>query len=125
MCGVGPRDRPVRCPASDPDRQRQGVHRPVRTRSRPGPVRFDRICAGHDIGHLLTAPRSPTTTGKIERFHRTLADGWAYARFYDSEAEQRAALPGWLHFYNHHRAHSALRGQPPITRLTNLPGHHT
>jgi hypothetical protein len=26
---------------------------------------------------------------------------------------------------NHHRAHSAIGGQPPITRLTNLPGHHT
>lgn len=56
---------------------------------------------------------------------RTLADGWAYARFYESTARRNAALPGWLHFYNHHRAHSALGGQPPVTRLTNLPGHHT
>ncbi|NKE58490.1 transposase, partial [Lentzea sp. PSKA42] len=29
-----------------------------------------------------------------------------------------------IHFYNHHRAHSAIGGKPPITRLTNLPGHH-
>ncbi|MGE2729870.1 IS481 family transposase, partial [Mycolicibacterium vaccae] len=35
-----------------------------------------------------------------------------------------AALPTWLHSYNYHRAHSALGGQPPVTRLTNLPGHH-
>ncbi|MQM28686.1 transposase, partial [Glycomyces sp. NEAU-7082] len=42
-----------------------------------------------------------------------------------SEQERRAALPGWLHFYNHHRAHSAIGGQPPITRLNNLPGHHS
>ena len=34
------------------------------------------------------------------------------------------ALSGWLHFYNHHR-HSAIGGRPPVTRLTNLPGHHT
>ena len=27
-------------------------------------------------------PYRPQTNGKIERFHRTLADGWAYARFY-------------------------------------------
>ncbi|MUL75885.1 integrase core domain-containing protein, partial [Mycolicibacterium sp. CBMA 226] len=52
-------------------------------------------------------------------------DGWAYARLYESTEERNTALPGWLHFYNYHRAHSALGGQPPVTRLTNLPGHHT
>ena len=71
-----------------------------------------------------TRPYRPQTNGKIERFHRTLADGWAYARFYGSETERRAALPTWPHFYNHHRAHSALGGKPPVSRLTNLPGHH-
>ena len=72
-----------------------------------------------------TRPYRPQTNGKIERFHRTLADGWAYARFYDNTAQRDQALPGWLHFYNHHRAHSALGGHPPVTRLNNLPGHHT
>ena len=72
-----------------------------------------------------TRPYRPQTNGKIERFHRTLADGWAYARQYDSEAARRAALPRWVHSYNHHRAHSAIGGQPPVTRLTNLPGHHS
>jgi transposase InsO family protein len=82
-------------------------------------------CADLGIVHKRTRPRRPQTNGKIERFHRTLADGWAYARFYPSTAERDDALPGWLHFYNHHRAHSALGGQPPVTRLTNLPGHHS
>lgn len=72
-----------------------------------------------------TRPYRPQTNGKIERFHRTLGDGWAYARFYASETERRAALPGWLHFYNHHRLHSAIGNQPPISRLTNVPGHHS
>ncbi|WP_345119688.1 integrase core domain-containing protein, partial [Knoellia locipacati] len=72
-----------------------------------------------------TRPYRPQTNGKIERFHRTLADGWAYARFYDSTQQRNLALPPWLHFYNHHRVHSALGGRPPVTRLTNLPGHHT
>jgi transposase InsO family protein len=82
-------------------------------------------CAELGIRHKRTRPYRPQTNGKVERFHRTLADGWAYARHYQSETERRTALPGWIHFYNHHRAHSALGGQPPITRLTNLPGHHT
>ena len=71
-----------------------------------------------------TRPYRPQTNGKIERFHRTLADGWAYARFYESETERRDALPGWIHFYNHHRRHSAI-GAQPISRLNNLLGHHT
>ncbi|MCK2034979.1 IS481 family transposase [Microbacterium sp. SSW1-49] len=82
-------------------------------------------CAALGIRHKRTRPYRPQTNGKIERFHRTLADGWAYARFYGSEAERRAALPGWMHFYNHHRHHSAI-GAPPISRIeNNLPGHHT
>ncbi|NHC23651.1 IS481 family transposase [Nocardioides sp. IC4_145] len=82
-------------------------------------------CGELGIIHKRTRPYRPQTNGKIERFHRTLADGWAYARLYDSTDQRNAVLPAWLHFYNHHRAHSAIGGRPPITRLTNLPGHHT
>ena len=38
----------------------------------PGEVLFDRICRENGITHRLTAPRSPTTTGKIEPFHQSL-----------------------------------------------------
>jgi transposase InsO family protein len=82
-------------------------------------------CTELGITPKRTRPYRPQTNGKIERFHRTLADGWAYARYYDSEAARRDALPHWLHFYNHHRAHSAIGALPPISRLTNLPGHHS
>jgi transposase InsO family protein len=81
-------------------------------------------CTGLGITPKRTKPYRPQTNGKIERFHRTLADGWAYARIYQSEPERQAALPAWIHFYNHHRAHSAIGGHPPISRLTNLPRHH-
>ena len=82
-------------------------------------------CADLAIKPKRTRPYRPQTNGKIERFHRTLGDGWAYARFYGCESDRRAALPSWLHFYNHHRPHSAIAGKPPVSRLTNLPGHHT
>jgi transposase InsO family protein len=72
-----------------------------------------------------TRPYRPQTNGKIERFHRTLADGWAFSRHYNSESARRAALPGWLHEYNHHRPHTAIGAKPPISRLTNLPGQYT
>ncbi|MBO4241553.1 integrase core domain-containing protein, partial [Pseudonocardia alni] len=43
----------------------------------------------------------------------------------NSESARLAALPGWVHEYNHHRPHSALGKAAPITRLNNLAGHHT
>jgi hypothetical protein len=82
-------------------------------------------CTELGITVKRTRPYRPQTNGKIERFHRTLADGWAYARFYDNEQARRDALPGWLHTYNHHRSHTATGGQPPISRLTNVPGQYT
>jgi transposase InsO family protein len=82
------------------------------------------VCDQLDITVKKTRPYRPQTNGKIERFHRTMADGWAYARHYTSETERRQALAGWLHEYNHHRPHSALGAKPPISRLTNVPGQY-
>jgi transposase InsO family protein len=82
-------------------------------------------CAELNITAKKTRPYRPQTNGKIERLHRTLADGWAYKKLYNSEATRRAALAGWLHHYNHHRPHSALGGHPPTSRLNNLAGHHS
>jgi transposase InsO family protein len=56
--------------------------------------------------------RPQTNCGKIERFHRTLADGWAFARLFGSESARRKALPAWLHEYNHHRPHTAIGNRP-------------
>jgi transposase InsO family protein len=72
--------------------------------------------------HRRTRPYRPQTNGKVERFNRTLLEGWAYAKAYRSESARRAALTSWLHIYNHHRPHTALGGQPPIVRVTNVPG---
>jgi transposase InsO family protein len=69
-------------------------------------------------------PRRPQTNGKVERFNRTLLDEWAYSRAYSSDAQRRRQFDKWLHLYNHHRCHTALGGQPPITRVNNLAGHY-
>jgi transposase InsO family protein len=60
-------------------------------------------CADLQIKHKRTRPYRPQTNGKIERFHRTLAQEWAFARHYPNELTRRSALPIWLHTYNHHR----------------------
>jgi transposase InsO family protein len=85
---------------------------------------WQQACTELAITAKHTRPYRPQTNGKIERFHRTLADGWAYSRHYTSTEDRNTRLTAWLHFYNHHRVHSAIGGQPPITRLTNLPGQH-
>jgi transposase InsO family protein len=76
------------------------------------------------IEHRRTRPYRPQTNGKVERFHRTLADEWAYARLYTSDTERCAQFPVWLHTYNHHRGHTALGGQPPASRVPNLSGQY-
>jgi transposase InsO family protein len=82
-------------------------------------------CAELGITANKTRPYRPQTNGKIERFHRTLAEGWAFKKFYNSESARLAALPAWVHEYNHHRPHSAIGKRSPITRLDNLAGHHS
>jgi transposase InsO family protein len=82
-------------------------------------------CTELGIRPKKTRPYRPQTNGKIERFHRTLAAGWAFARMFPTETARRRALPSWLHEYNHHRPHTAIGGHPPISRLTNLPGQYS
>ena len=82
-------------------------------------------CRELNVKAKKTRPYRPQTNGKIERFHRTMAEGWAFQRFYATESARRNALPAWLNHYNHHRPHTAIGGQPPISRLTNLPGQYS
>ena len=85
---------------------------------------FAALLAGHGIKHKRTRPYRPQTNGKVERFNRTLLAEWAYVRTYTTGASRTRALTRWLHTYNYHRCHTALGGQPPITRVTNVPGHY-
>jgi transposase InsO family protein len=77
------------------------------------------------VTHKRTRPYRPQTNGKVERFHRTLTEEWAYARPYRSDTERCQAFTTWLHTYNHHRGHTALAGQPPASRVPNLSGQNS
>lgn len=78
-----------------------------------------------DAEHRRIRPYRPQTNGKVERYNRTLLDEWAYVRTYRSDDQRTRALDRWLHNYNHHRGHTALGGQPPISRVDNVAGHYT
>jgi hypothetical protein len=82
-------------------------------------VMFDRICAENGIRHLLTAPRSPTTTGKVERWHKTMrAEFLAFHnRRHTTAAELQTALDAWVEHYNTERPHQSLGMRPPADRF--------
>lgn len=83
-----------------------------------GEVLFDRICRDNGIVHRLTQPRSPTTTGKVERFHQSLRrelldDAVPFADL----ATAQAAVAGWVAEYNTARPHQSLGMACPAERF--------
>jgi transposase InsO family protein len=88
----------------------------------PVEVLFDAICREHGIEHLLTQPRSPTTTGKIERFHRSLRAEFLSGRapFQNLKVAQQE-LDDWVAFYNTDRPHQALQMATPASRFSAVP----
>ena len=81
-------------------------------------VLFDRICRENGIDHLLTAPRRPQTTGKIERFHRTMRQEFLTGRVFDDLVSAQRALDRWVASYNTERPHSALGMAAPASRFS-------
>lgn len=83
----------------------------------PATVAFDRICVNNGIRHILTAPYSPTTTGKIERLHKTMRKELVTGRCFASIAQAQAELDRWVRHYNLEREHQAIGDVPPIRRF--------
>jgi transposase InsO family protein len=98
----------------------------------PGEVLFDRICRERGITHLLTGVRRPTTTGKIERFHKTLRAELLTGRRFDSLPQAQQVLDDWVADYNTRRPHQAIamavpnqRFQPATANPNPAPGPQT
>jgi transposase InsO family protein len=73
----------------------------------------------HEIKHKFIRPHCPWQNGKVERFNRTLASEWAYRQVFTTNDERTAAFAPWLLRYNTERRHTALGGQPPISRIAS------
>src|SRR5437867_3109980 len=83
----------------------------------PVEVLFDRICRENGVDHILTAPRSPTTTGKIERFHRTLRNEFDTRQVFRNLKTAQEALDEWVNYYNTQRPHQSLDDMTPASRF--------
>jgi transposase InsO family protein len=99
----------------------------------PVEVLFDRVCRENGIEHLLTQPRSPTTTGKVERFHKAIRTEFRTDRVFASLAAAQAELDEWVLDYNTRRPHQSLGmatpaakflrdDTAPVTELRSRPG---
>lgn len=82
-------------------------------------------CAQLGIKHRYTRPRRPQTNGKAEALVKTLLREWAYRFTYPTSSHRARALPGYLRWYNTHRPHGSLNGQPPLSRVSHVRGQHT
>ena len=78
---------------------------------------FRDACAQLGVRHKRIRPYRPKTNGKVERLIQTLLREWAYRFTYSDSRERRRWLTPYLHFYNVHRAHTALDYNPPVSRL--------
>ena len=85
--------------------------------SAAGEVLFDRICRENGIGHLLTAPRSPTTTGKVERWHKTLHHEFLTGKVFESIADAQDQVDAWVRRYNFERRHQGIGDVAPWERF--------
>jgi transposase InsO family protein len=84
---------------------------------KPMNVLFDRICLNNGIKHILTAPYSPTTTGKIERLHKTMRKEFFSQATFETISQAQRALDEWVLAYNHQRDHQGIGDVPPIKRF--------
>ena len=77
----------------------------------------DQVLTDNGIRHLLTAPRSPTTTGKIERWHKTMRGEFLTGKVFASIDDAQSQLDAWVRHYNHVRPHQSIGLVAPFERF--------
>jgi transposase InsO family protein len=78
---------------------------------------FQNVITEIGATHILIKPHCPWQNGKVERFNRTMQEGWAYRQVFRANSERADALSPWLDHYNYDRPHTACGGKPPISRV--------
>ncbi|WP_412740792.1 IS481 family transposase [Krasilnikovia sp. MM14-A1259] len=88
------------------------------TKPRPAEVMFERICRENGIVARNTKPRSPTTTGKVERFHQTLQrELLDHVQVWPDLQAAQAAIDAFRVEYNSNRPHQSLNMAFPADRF--------
>jgi len=79
---------------------------------------IDRLCQALAIEHRLTKPRTPRTSGMVERFNGRIADVLQTHRFNSAEDLTQTLHP-YVALYNHQLPQSALQSLTPMQTMKN------
>ena len=101
--------RPARHPRLHADRQRHGLHHPLRPAAAAAATASSTELARLGIVQKNSRPNHPTTCGKVERFQQTMKN-WLRAQPDQPAtiAELQTLLDASRTTYNHHRPHRSL-----------------
>ena len=70
-----------------------------------------------ELSHVKTSPNYPQSNGKIEAFHKNIKTECLRRQSFLSQQELRAAVKGYIDFYNHKRLHSGIHYLPAVAVL--------
>ncbi len=74
-------------------------------------------CRENGIKHILTAPGSPTTTGKVERWHKTLRREFLNGDMFADIEDAQVRVDAWVREYNSERRHQGIGDVVPWERF--------
>ena len=83
-------------------------------------TKFQQYLDDLEIEHVVADPHSPTTTGKIERFHQTIKQELIRKVKFGDYADAVAKIKAYVHHYNHERPHQSLAGARPADRFMGV-----
>ncbi len=76
--------------------------------------RFQEACRFYRLSQEFITPYTPEQNGLIERFFRSLKEECVWQHNFESFAEAKATIRGWIVWYNERRPHQALGYRSPV-----------
>jgi transposase InsO family protein len=83
-------------------------------------TKFQHYVDDQRIEHIVADPHSPTTTGKVERFHQTIKRELIRRVKFKGYADAVEKIRAFVHHYNYERPHQGLGGARPADRFMGV-----
>jgi transposase InsO family protein len=86
---------------------------------------FQKYLDDMEIEHIVAAPHSPQTLGKVERLNQTIQKELLHKGKFNSYEQARRSIEDYFHTYNYERVHQGIGGQIPSERFWGIEGETT
>ena len=83
-------------------------------------TKFQHYLDDSKIEHIVADPHSPTTTGKVERFHQTIKNELIRKVKFKDYKDAADKIKAYVSYYNYERPHQGLGGVRPADRFTGV-----